>query len=84
MNGKAYSMETLSMIIDAAHHHIEAPNIRDGIIAKCHWEIGLSVCDAPEDKRATIKLAPEETKALNQAIEQLRASRSQGRAGDSR
>ena len=76
MNGKAYSMNTLSMIIDAAHNYIEAPNIRDGIIAKCHWEIGLAVCEAPDDKRETIKLTPQETKALNKAIEQRRASRS--------
>ncbi len=75
MNGKAYSTNTLSMIIDVAHHYIEAPDIRDSIIAKCHWEIGLVVCEAPDHKRATIKLTPQETKALNKAIQQRQASR---------
>ena len=50
MNGKAYSMEALSLMIEAAQHYVEVPDMRDGIIAKCHWEIGLLVCAAPTDR----------------------------------
>ncbi len=75
MNGKAYSGKALSLIITAADHYIEATDVRNSIIAKCHWEIGLVVCDAPDHQRSAIKLTPQETKALNNAISQLRASK---------
>ena len=74
MNGKAYSNQALSIMITAADHYIEATDVRDSIIAKCHWEIGMVVCDAPDHQRSAIKLTPQETKALNKAIRQLRAS----------
>ncbi len=77
MNGKVYSMEALSMMIEAAQHYVEVPEMRKGIIAKCHWEIGLLVCGAPIDQRAAIKLTPQEVTALNQAIKQRRASSQQ-------
>ncbi len=73
MNGKAYSMEALSSMIEAAQNYVEVPDMRDSIIAKCHWEIGLVVCDAPIQKRSAIKLTSQEITALNNAIRQLRA-----------
>ena len=74
MNGKAYSNQALSIMITAADHYIEATDVRDSIIAKCHWEIGMVVCDAPEHQTSAITLTPQEIKALNNAIRQLRAS----------
>jgi hypothetical protein len=50
MNGKAYPMEALSLVIEAAQHYVEVPNMRDSIIAKCHREIGLLVFAAPNMK----------------------------------
>jgi hypothetical protein len=78
MNGKAYSMEALSLMIEAAQHYVEVPNMRDSIIAKCHWEVGLLVCAAPIQDRANIKLTRQEVTALNHAFRQLRASSQQG------
>ena len=74
-NGKAYSGKALSLIITAADHYIEATGVRNSIIAKCHWEIGLVVCDAPDHQRSAIKLTPQETKALNSAIRQMKDSK---------
>ena len=58
MNGKAYSMQALSLMITAADHYIKATDVRSSIIDKCHWEIGLVVCDAPDHQRSAIKLTP--------------------------
>ncbi len=75
MNGKAYSMKALSLMIQSADHYIEATDVRKSVVAKCHWEIGLVVCDAPEHQRSAIKLTPQETKALNNAIRQMKDSK---------
>ncbi len=68
MNGKAYSNQALSIMITAADHYIEATDVRDRIIATCHWEIGMVVCDAPEHQRSAITLTPQEIKALNNSL----------------
>ncbi len=75
MNGKAYSMKALSLMIQSADYYIEATDVRKSIVAKCHWEIGLVVCDAPDHQRSAIKLTPQEIKALNDAIRQMKASK---------
>ncbi len=75
MNGKTYSETALSIMIDAATQYIEAPNLRDSIISKCHQEIGLLVVGAPPWQRAAINLNPEEVKALASAIHRRRQER---------
>ncbi len=68
MNTKTYSETALSMMIDAATQYIEAPNLRDSIISKCHQGIGLLVVAAPPLQRVAINLTNEEVRALVSAL----------------
>ncbi len=75
MNGQTYSEATLSMIIEVATQYIEARPLREGIIAKCHREIGLLVALAPPQQRAAVQLTPEEVRALALAFHRRRPER---------
>ena len=73
MNGKAHTEKTLSIMIDAARRYIEAKDLRDSIISKCHQEIGLVFMGASTQKRAAIGLTPQETTAISSALSSWRA-----------
>jgi len=69
MNGKAYSEQNLSMMINAARQYIQVPDVQREIISKCHQEIGLILADSPPHQRAAIKLAHSESKAIFDAVQ---------------
>ena len=52
MDGNVYSRGSLSMMIDAGHQYIDNTGVRDGVIAKCHQEIGLLVAGARQKSRS--------------------------------
>ena len=68
MNGKAYSLERLSLVIDATEKYVHDPNLRKKILSKCHQEIGLVLIEAPAHQRAAIFLSQPESAALNNAL----------------
>ena len=68
MNGKAYSLERLSLVIDTAEKYIHDPTLRKRILSKCHQEIGLVVVEAPAHQRAAIVLSQPESAALRNAL----------------
>ena len=72
MNGKGYSEGILSSLIDAAHQHIDATNVRESVIAKCYQELGLIVAGAPVHQRANITLTHQEAEAVRKAIHRWR------------
>ena len=75
MNGKAHSLEMLSMMIDAAERYVYDLDLRKGIIRKCHQEIGLNVIDAPPHQRAGIILSHHESVAMHDALRNRRLER---------
>lgn len=75
MNGKAHSLEMLSMMIDTAEKYVHDPDLRKGIIRKCHQEIGLNVIDAPPHQRAGIILSHHESVAMQDALLNRRLER---------
>ncbi len=68
MNGKAYSMERLSLVIETAEKYVRDPTLRKRILSKCYQEIGLDVVEAPAHKRAAIILSQPESAALRNAL----------------
>lgn len=80
MHGKAYSIASLSMMINAVNKYTdEATGIRDQLIAKCHQEIGLIVIDAPVSQREGITLTEQEERALRDAVLRLRRASKKGK-----
>ena len=75
MNTKTYSETALSMMIDVATQYIEAPNLRDSIISKCHQGIGSLVVAAPPSQRVAINLTNEEVRALGSALRRRKQER---------
>ena len=51
MDGKAYSKQSLSMMIHAAHQYIQVPDEQREIISKCHQKIGLILAGSPPHQR---------------------------------
>ena len=43
MNGKVYSEQKLAVMIKIAMQHVKDPDVRNGIVSKCHREIGMLV-----------------------------------------
>ncbi len=80
MNGKHHSEGSLSSLIDAAYHYVDATSVREGIIAKCFQELGLIVAGAPVHQRANITLTDQEAEAMRKAIHQWRQEEKQSRA----
>ena len=83
MNGKVYSEQRLRLIIEITTKYMDAPDLRDSIVSKCHQEIGLLLVGAPEQAR-TIKLTEIETKAINAVVRKWRREKHQlkSRASD--
>jgi hypothetical protein len=79
MNGKGYSEEILSIMIDAALQYIELPGVRDSIVAKCHQEIGLLVTDASYCDRAEIHLTHQGVMTLAAPIRRWRLEEERSR-----
>ncbi len=75
MNTKTYSEKALSIMIDVATQYIEAPNLRDSIISKCHQAIGSLVVAAPPSQRVAINLTNEEVRVLVSAIRRRKQER---------
>ena len=68
MNGRAYSEQNLSMMINAARQYIQVPDVQREIISKCHQEIGLILAGSPPHQRAAIKLTHAESEAIIYAV----------------
>ncbi len=68
-------MEMLSMMIDTAERYVHDPDLRKGIIRKCHQEIGLNVIEASPHQRAGIILSHHESAALQDALGYRRLER---------
>ena len=77
MNGRAYSEQYLSMVINAAHQFIQVPDVQREIISKCHQEIGLIVVGSPPHQRAAIKLTHAESEAILHAVRSWHLDRDQ-------
>ncbi len=75
MNGKAHKEDTLGVMIEAAHQYIESPDVRNGVIAKCHQEIGLVMVGAPTHQRAAIRLTSQESAAILHAVRSWRLNK---------
>ena len=75
MNGKAHSLEMLSVMIDISQKYIHDSDLRGGIIRKCHQEIGMNLIDAPATERAGIPLSDRESAAVRKAIQRWRRDR---------
>ena len=68
------------MIIDAAQRYIDQIGVRDGVIAKCHQEIGLLIVGAPVHQRASITLNDDEKTAVRKAVKSWRRARKKSRS----
>ncbi len=76
MNGKFYSEQRLKLIIGITTKYIDAPDIKNSIVSKCHQEIGLLLIGAPEQAR-TVELTEIESKALNAVVRRWRREKQQ-------
>ena len=68
MNGKAYSLERLSLVIETARKYVHDPTLRKGSLSRCHQDIGLDVVEASAGQRASIVLSQPESAALRNAL----------------
>jgi len=63
---KVYTEQTLAMLIEIANQYVDEPDVRKGIVSKCHQEIGMLVTGAPG--KHTIDMDNRESMALKTAL----------------
>jgi hypothetical protein len=66
MSEKVYTEKILAMLIEVANEYVDEPDVRRGIVSKCHQEIGMLITGAPG--KNTIDMGYRESKALKTAL----------------
>ena len=66
MSEKVYTEQILAMLIEIANQYVDEPDVRKGIVSKCHQEIGMLVTGAPS--KHTIDMDNRESMALKTAL----------------
>lgn len=66
MSEKVYTEKILAMLIEVANQYVDKPDVRTGIVSKCHQEIGMLITGAPG--KHTIDMDNRESMALKTAL----------------
>ncbi len=75
MNGKVYSEQKLAVMIKIAMQHVKDPDVRNGIVSKCHREIGMLVAGMLIKASSSVDLTDQEITALSNGMRHWRRQR---------
>lgn len=74
MSDKVYTEKILALLIEVANQYVDEPDVRKGIVSKCHQEIGMLITGA--QAKPTIDMNDRESMALKSALQTRREEQS--------